>query len=221
MKVTCPGCDAVVPAGQLNVATDLGVCSACDETFTISEVVDAGGGAAAFDVKNAPAGSWFRSTVNGWEVGASTRSPVAFFLVPFMCVWSGGALGGIYGTQIAAGEFNLGMSLFGIPFLLGSLLFWSFALMAVCGKVVVSVDRNRGRVFTGVGRIGWTRQFDWASITSVTEINTNVRSPGGYGMVIALSGASRLSLGSNLNEKRRYFVLQTLRKMLAGKQSRG
>jgi hypothetical protein len=40
-------------------------------------------------------------------------------------------------------------------------------------------------------------------------------------MVIALSGASRLSLGSNLNEKRRYFVLQTLRKMLAGKQSRG
>jgi hypothetical protein len=216
MKVTCPGCNARVPAGNLNVATDVGVCPGCDEAFAISEVVTGDPEVAGFESKDAPGGSWFRSTMNGWEVGASTRSPVAFFLVPFMCVWSGGSLGGIYGSQLAKGEFNLGISLFGIPFLLGSLLFGSIALMTVCGKVVVSVDRNRGRVFTGVWRFGWTRRFDWAAITSVSETTNNVRSPGNTGMAIALTGpASRISFASNLNEKRRYYVLQTLRKMLA------
>ena len=70
-----------------------------------------------------------------------------------MCVWSGFSLGGIYGSQIAAGEFNLGLSLFGIPFVLGTLFFGSLAVMTVRGKVVIAVDRNAGRIFTGVGRI--------------------------------------------------------------------
>ena len=215
MKVTCPVCNGVVPAAQLNVATDVGVCPGCDEAFSISEVVDAGGEEGTVDLKAAPGGSWYQSTMNGWEVGASTRSPVAFILVPFMCVWSGGSLGGIYGGQLVKGEFNLAISLFGIPFLLGSLLFGAIALMTVCGKVVVSVDRNRGRVFAGVGRLGWTRRFDWAAITSVAETTTHIRSPGNTGMAIALTGTSRLTFGSNLNEKRRYFLLQALRKMLA------
>ena len=51
------------------------------------------------------------------SLGATTRSPIAFFLVPFMCVWSGGSLGGVYGSQVLNGEFDLGISLFGIPFI--------------------------------------------------------------------------------------------------------
>ena len=70
---------------------------------------------------------------------------MAFFLVPFMCVWSGGSLGGIYGSQFFQSKFDLSMSLFGIPFVLGTLLFGSFALMTVCGKVVVSI---RERLFS-------------------------------------------------------------------------
>lgn len=61
---------------------------------------------------------------NGFEISATTESPIAFFLVPFMLVWSGGSLGGIYGTQIANGHFNLFLSLFGIPFCNGDNIIW-------------------------------------------------------------------------------------------------
>jgi len=215
MKLTCPACNALVPASQLNVARDVGICPQCDEGFVISEVLNPDEELEGFDIKDAPAGAWFESRMNGWEMGASTRSPIAFFLVPFMAVWSGGSLGGIYGTQMVSGKFSLVMSLFGIPFLLGTLVIGSAALMAVCGRVVVSVERNQGRVFAGIGRLGWTRRFDWSAITSVEETTTSFRGAGNHGgAAIALSGQSRLTFGSNLNEKRRYFILQALRKML-------
>ena len=44
--------------------------------------------------------------MDGFRLTLSTRSCIAFFLVPFTLFWAGGSLGGIYGTQIAKGEFN-------------------------------------------------------------------------------------------------------------------
>ena len=98
-------------------------------------------------------------------VGATTRSVSAFFLVPFMLVWSGFSLGGIYGTHIVKGKFDPMMSLFGIPFVLGSVLFWSLALMAIAGKVEVRIRGEEGTIFTGLGVLGWTRRF------RVTEVS--------------------------------------------------
>jgi len=218
MKIACPKCKSQVPAANVNVATDVAVCPQCGEAFPISSVVAGGGAAGNFDVNAPPRGAWLEDLGSDWTIGATTRSPMAFFLVPFLCVWSGGSLGAIYRTQIAKGEFNLATSLFGIPFLLGTLVFGSLALMYVCGKVVVSVDRDAGRVFTGVGPFGWTRRFDWDAVTGVEEnlaLFTQNSWPGG---AIALVGQSRLKFGSMLSQGRRYFMLQALRKMLAGRK---
>ena len=65
-----------------------------------------------------------------------------------MLVWSGASLGGIYGTQIIDREFDLIQSLFGIPFILGSLLFWTLALMAIWGKVEITLNNKGGKIFT-------------------------------------------------------------------------
>jgi hypothetical protein len=145
---------------------------------------------------------------------------IAIFLVPFMCVWSGFSLGGIYGTQIVDGKFNLVLSLFGIPFVIGTLLFGSIAVMSVCGKITLTVDNNLGRLFAGVGPIGWTRQFDWASITRIEEDRLGYNYSGSHGLVIALIGKTRLKFGSMLREPRRYFLLQGLRKLLASRPNR-
>src|SRR5205814_5386880 len=140
-----PACKSPIPASQMNVATDVAVCEGCQETFNISSVLATGQGIPeGFDLFNPPRGAWFEDSGVGWSVGSTTRSPAAFFLVPFMCVWSGGSLGGIYGTQIVEGEFNPLLSLFGIPFVLGTLLFGSIAVMSVVGKVVVMVDGPDG-----------------------------------------------------------------------------
>lgn len=209
MKIQCPKCKQAVPADQVNMGTDLAFCPHCNDGFKVSEAIDQD--TVNPDIlRDPPKGAWFKKEMDRVVVGATTRSPAAFFLVPFMCVWSGFSLGGIYGSQIAKGEFDLGSSLFGIPFLLGSILFWSFALMAVCGKVEVSIGKLSS-VFVGVGRLGWTRRFEWPDVHAIREDGTNVSYPGGHQAAIVMEGKTRIKFGAGLNGKRRYFVLNALK----------
>ena len=153
-------------------------------------------------------------SMNGVAIDASTRSPIAFFLVSFMLVCSGGALGGIYGTQIMNGEFNLMMSLFGIPFLAGSVLFWAIAIMAVAGKVEVTIRGKLGQVFVGVGSLGWKRPFRLDEVESITEEVTESRSQKGGRTTshkILINCPKPVRFGSGLNDERRQFIIQALR----------
>lgn len=211
MKVTCPKCTKVIPAAQMNVATDVAACLKCGEVFPLSSIVATHDISPEFDINNPPPGAWFHDDFRGWRIGASTRSPSAFFLVPFMCVWSGFSLGGIYGTQIAKGEFNLAASLFGIPFVIGTLVLGSVAVMSICGRIDVIVADAAGRVFTGVGPFGWTRRFDWSEVKRIEEDVLGYRYSGSNGLVISLVGRNRLKFGSMMSETRRYFLLQGLR----------
>jgi hypothetical protein len=211
MKAACPECAAPIPAAQMNVATDVAACLKCGEVFALSSILASQDVSPDFDINDPPKGAWFIDDFCGWRIGASTRSPVAFFLVPFMCVWSGFSLGGIYGTQIAKGEFNLGISLFGIPFVLGTLLFGGIAVMTVWGRIEVIVADNSGRLFTGFGPFGWTRRFDWSKVTRIEEDSLGYNYSGSSGQVISLVGKTRLKFGSMMSDSRRYFLLQGLR----------
>ena len=219
MKINCPQCSNSISPHQVNVATDVAFCERCEEAFSISDLISAGQAAEEYENVDPPQGVWFDDTIGGWILGASTRSPMALFLVPFMCVWSGGSLGGIYGMQIIEGEFNLLLSLFGIPFVLGTLLFGSIAVMSVCGKITVTVDGNTGTVFEGVGPIGWKRQFDWSGVTRIEEDHRVYRSSRSHQMqsTIVLEGKKRLKFGSLLPEARQHFMLHTLRRLLAAR----
>lgn len=176
MKIQCPKCKQPVPSDQVNMGTDLAFCPHCNEGFKISETVDQEAVNPAI-LQNPPKGAWFRKEMDRIVVGGSTRSPMAFFIVPFMCVWSGGSLGGIYGSQIRSGHFNLTMSLFGIPFLLGSIVLISISLMTIFGKVEVTIGRV-SKVFTGIGTLGWTRCFEWNEVRTIREDIMYVQYPG-------------------------------------------
>ena len=219
MKVQCPKCHADVPPANVNVAADTVWCAACNEAFALSDLVDGvrEGSDRPEVPPEPPRGAWFEKNFDGWEVGATTRSPIAFFLVPFMCVWSGFSLGGIYGSQIASGQFNLATSLFGLPFVGGTLLFGSFALMSVFGKVVVRTIGDRGEVFVGVWRLGWRRRFDPAAVQRVYEADAGM-SQNNNSMGIVLEGTERITFGTGLNTNRRYFMLQVLRSIFEGRK---
>jgi len=167
LEVVCPKCHSGIPLGDVNVANDLALCRQCGHSFSFADALEEQK-ADTVDLTNPPKGMWFTRTMTGFELGASTRSPAAFFLVPFMLVWSGFSLGGIYGTQIAKGHFNLGMSLFGLPFLFGTILFGSIAIMTVCGKFCVRAMSNQGEVFVGVGPIGYRKRFQWDQVKSIS-----------------------------------------------------
>ena len=131
-----------------------------------------------------------------------------------MLVWSGFSLGGIYGFQLVSGEFSLLLSLFGIPFFLATIFLGVLVIMAICGKIVITVEREDGRVFTGVGPIGWTRNFNWRSITAIEETVTRDKSSEGNRFHIALIGQQRLKFGSTLSDEKRYYIVQALRQLL-------
>src|SRR5215472_5110189 len=156
MKLSCPRCGDLIPSAEVNIAKDLARCTRCAEIYAASELMELDDG---FELDHAPRGVRFSRESDGFSVAATTRSPVAFLMVPFMSVWTAGSIGGIYGTQIASGEFSLGMSLFGLPFLIFGALFWGFALMAIAGRVRVRVRGDEGEIFTGVGGIGIRRRF--------------------------------------------------------------
>lgn len=212
LKSLCPKCRAKIPLEDINVSTDLALCRRCGESWKYSELVEEST-FADIDLARPPGGAWFKQVQpNGFEVGATTRSAGAFFLVPFMCVWSGGSLGGIYGSQIYHHKFDLLLSLFGIPFLLGTLVLGSSALMTVFGKVLVRIQGNDGLVFTGVGPVGWRRRFKWNEVSTIgtTEKNGN---RGSASTQIKLEGSKRINLAAGIKEARMEFMLGALRQL--------
>ncbi|HEY1784467.1 MAG TPA: hypothetical protein VGG30_02925, partial [Pirellulales bacterium] len=93
MKITCPTCQQPIDPEQINVATDLAFCNHCNEAFALGDLVSSGE-VDDEEPGDPPKGCWHRSDFDGWEIGATTRSYGAWFLVPFICVWSGFSLGG-------------------------------------------------------------------------------------------------------------------------------
>jgi hypothetical protein len=102
-------------------------------------------------------------------------SPILLFLVPFTALWSGGSMYGIYGNQIREGKFDLGQSLFGIPFLIGTLVLLGIIAYLTFGKWTIALDRGQGSVFVGLGPFGWTRHFSYNRNTLVSMRMTNVQ----------------------------------------------
>jgi hypothetical protein len=108
----------------------------------------------------------FVETMDGFRLSLSTRSCIAFFLVPFTLFWAGGSLGGIYGTQIAQGKFNWMMSLFGIPFLIGSVALIGLTIMTVAGRTVVELAGGKFSIRTGALGVYRTKSAAWHDVRS-------------------------------------------------------
>mgnify|MGYP000002871703 CR=1 FL=1 len=174
-----------------------------------------------FDMNNPPKGAYINHLDTGVQIGASTRTWFALFIVPFALVWSGGSIGGIYGMQIFSGEFDIILSLFGIPFLLGSLFIWSMALMTIAGKIEVTLDSNGGHIFTGIGKIGQNKRFLWSEINSVSEDIKVSRSRGNNyssNRYILLEGQRQISFGTALSSENRYYMIQTLEQIIENRK---
>ena len=210
MNLKCPKCRTEIPLEDVNVSTDLALCRQCSQTYSFAElsqnreVLDV-------DFSRPPRGVWYRNQGNEFEVGSSTRSWAALFLVPFTLVWAGGSIGGIYGSQFIHHKFDLFQSLFGIPFLIGSVVLVSLTLMTVLGKLAVRGTGDHGSVFIGVGPFGWNRRFRWSEIRSVKMSLTKWQQNNRNLPVIELEGPTAIRFGSQLSEKRRNFIYAVLR----------
>jgi hypothetical protein len=168
MEFHCPECGLPIEVADLAPAQGVAVCRFCEKPYPLAACQEA----LPFERRNImpeltlPKGVKVEETMDGFRLVLSMRSCVAFFLVPFTLFWAGGSLGGIYGTQIAKGEFNLWMSLFGLPFLAGSVFLIAITVMAVVGRTVVELAAGKLSIRTGALGIYRTKSAAWHDVRS-------------------------------------------------------
>jgi len=214
--MNCPKCKSEISKEEINVQTDLVHCGNCGEIFSLSgQVLKSiklfNTPNYEFNLSKPPKGAWVEEKYNEIVVGATTRSPMALFLVPFMLVWSGVSLSGIYGTQLITGKFDAEASLFGLPFLIGTFFIGGMALMSVFGKVEITLDKYGGNIFTGIGFIGKRKKFLWSEVSNISEKASLWKKSGSRNTSIHIEGAKRISFAGSVKSDRMYFLMGALK----------
>ena len=99
--------------------------------------------------------------------------PILIFLIPFFAVWSGGAIFGCYVLPFLKEEgwkvARYVPCLFGIPFLIISIVVWCWILMMLFGTRKLVLEHGRGTYSTKLWGIGRMRQFDLRGDTEITD----------------------------------------------------
>lgn len=224
MEFHCPECGLPIAVADLAPAQGIAVCRFCEKPYPLAACQEA----LPFERRHItpghslPKGVQLDETMDGFRLTLSTRSWIALFLVPFTLFWAGGSLGGIYGTQIAKGEFNLVMSLFGIPFLAGSVILVALTVMTVSGRRVVELVGGKFSIRTGALGIYRNQSAAWDDVLScrLTEATSRGRSSytTTYQVEVEVEGGKTLKLGGTGAERE---TVLWLSRFLAGRIQRG
>jgi hypothetical protein len=224
MEFHCPECGLPIETADLAPAEGIAVCRFCEKPHPLAACQEA----VPFERRNivpeltVPKGVTLEETMDGFRMTLSTRSCVAFFLVPFTLLWAGGSLGGIYGTQIAKGKFELVQSLFGLPFLAGSVFLIAFTVMAVAGRCVLELAAGKLSIRTGALGVYRTQSAAWGDVLScrLTEASRRGRHSytTTYQVEVAVEGGRTLKLGGTGAERE---TVLWVSRFLAGRIQRG
>ncbi|MGD9613083.1 MAG: hypothetical protein AB7V22_09310 [Kiritimatiellia bacterium] len=172
----CPNCGQELPLADVNVAQDAALCRACGYTgsflaaATVPRLTDE-------ELARPPKRvSLQRGFGDALTVTCRPRRGTLWFLIPFTAFWSGFSMAGIYGTQLASGHFDPKLSLFGLPFLAGTIVLVTVILYCLFGKTTVTLSKGRVQTFTGLFGLGRTREMECGPGTVVTIAQSNFRS---------------------------------------------
>lgn len=162
----CPECGANVPLADMNVAADVALCRSCGARSRISELRESGDEVSDYKVLSGPAPKHvtvirdMNDPSGKVELRYRRFNPVVLFLIPFTCVWSGMSIGGIYGSQIVKQAFDWKLSLFGIPFLIGTVVLVGVILNLLFARRRLFLEYRHGSYSSKVFGIGRTHYFD-------------------------------------------------------------
>jgi hypothetical protein len=217
--LTCPSCSTLIPLEDINVAKDLALCRACGQTTAFSRLQ---GVSELNDVNLDVPPKHVREEYDGQSDLALTyrrRSPVLFFLIPFTALWSGGSVGMIYLKPLLQGTpFNVGEALFGIPFLIGTVILLTVISYLFFGRWVIRITGNEGSVFNGVGSLGWTRRIpiDRSSTVTLAACGASVNNQP-VPCIRIDTGEKSLSFGAFIKDDSKRFIAARILKFAKSK----
>ena len=193
----CPNCGQALPLADVNVAQDVALCRACNYTgsfLAASTVPRLSDEELARPPKRV---SLQRGFGDELTVVCRPRRGTLWFLIPFVALWSGGSMTGIYLVPLVKGTFEWHEGLFGIPFLLGTVVLLAIVAYLAFGKTTVTLSKGRVRTFTGVFGLGRTREMECGPGTAVAIAQSNFRSNNvPQPEIVVKSGESQLKFGA-------------------------
>ncbi len=214
----CPKCRQPIPPDDVNVANDIALCRSCNHAASYASLARRANldELSQVDLSRPPSGLRIVETATDVALIMSTRSIVAAcFLVPFTAIWSGGSLTGIYGSQIRSGHFNLLQSLFGLPFLAGTMCLVPITLMVLCGHARIRLRGDEGELFVGVSFLGYRKTFAVSEITDVYVEASKPDSDGDRAWGVYLDRAPKpIQVYTSSKAEKRNFVAAVLRAWL-------
>lgn len=214
----CPKCGKDLLLDDVNVAQDMALCRACGysgaflNTASVPQLTDE-------EMARPPKRvSLRREFGDALSIECRPNRAALWFLIPFTALWSGGSMIGIYGTQIWSGNYDVKQSLFGLPFLFGTVVLLTIILHLVFGKTTVTLTKGRVRIFTGLFGAGRTRELECGKETTVALAPSGYRVNDVVQPEIVLSSEGReLRFGAMaLSSEAKKYVAAVLRRAACG-----
>ncbi len=168
------------------------------------------------DLSKPPKGVRFDpSTLRGKTVYFKKVSPMVLFLIPFTAMWSGISMAGIYGKQIADGKFDVGSSLFGLPFLLGTIVLVSSIVFMLFGRWRFSFNQGMLEVAMELGPFSWKRRIacDKGARVSIRQSSWKKNNQMQYHIQVE-SGGETLKFATGIPEEPKTFIAEAIRRMI-------
>jgi hypothetical protein len=190
----CPQCRTAFSQRALHLFTDTAECAVCRGAFRLSDLVDAASTTSVAAVP--PEGIIVSDRLDGWILMASSHSVGnAFETWIFSTAWVGSLI------LLRAGGGGLIWCL-----LLAFTPLWvAKAVLQTWGHYAISVQGSTGAVFTGVGRVGWKRMFNWEALRTVS-LRTERAGHSGVRKSIVLDSDRKIRFGEVLSDEQRTFV---------------
>ena len=235
---TCTKCRRMIPSDDINVAKNVAYCRDCNISYRLSDLTfnDAG---VNLDLQNPPEGAWYRADGSGIVIGATNRSVGAALGMLFVALFWNGIVslfavfalsstlhllhiplpGWFPAPKMNDNNMGAGMTvflwLFLTPFILIGLTMIGTCLSSLFGRTEARIENARGTLFTGIGAIGWKRNFDTSEVGDVrihqTRSNEGRES---FTILVEMREGKQYKLGSLLTPERREFVMGALRRTL-------
>ena len=151
----CPNCGKQLPLDDVNMAQDMALCRACGYAgafLSASAVPPMTDEEMARPPKRVKLERGFDDALT---ITCRPKRTSLLFLVPFTAFWSGISMTGIYIVPLATGNFEWKLGLFGLPFLIGTIVLVTIILNVLLGKMTVTL--TKGKVAVGTHLLGWRR----------------------------------------------------------------
>ena len=171
----CPRCGKPFPMEDVNVSKDMALCRECGYSgpfLTVSAIPRL----TDEEIANPPKRVTLkRDFGDSLSIVCRPKRTALWFLIPFATIWSGVSIGGIYGMQIVQRDFNPLLSVFGVPFLLGTAGLLTAIFYLLFGHTTITLSKDHVRVFTGLFGKGRIREMQCEKGTVVSIEKSDFR----------------------------------------------